>query len=111
LNSESIVNVHNNYASAEQEIKGLVITLKNTLAGRERSLTALVVLVFLTSVAASINLSVKAQNFPEYERYVQYIPKLGGFGELDLRGKAHVSSVFERFLGVDRPKLEHSVPA
>jgi len=47
----------------EQGIEGLVITLKNRLV-------TLVVVVFLISVAASLDFSVDAQNFPEYERYV-----------------------------------------
>jgi hypothetical protein len=40
-----------------------VITLKNRLM-------ALMVLVVLASVSASLNLSAEAQNFPEYQRYV-----------------------------------------
>jgi len=48
---------------------GLVITLKGTLTGRKR-LIALMGLMFLFSLAASLNLSVEAKIFPEYERYV-----------------------------------------
>lgn len=47
----------------EQEIEGSVVTLKNRLM-------AVVVLLFLTSIAVSLNFSADAQNFPEYERYV-----------------------------------------
>lgn len=47
----------------EQQIEGSVITLKNRLI-------ALIVVVFLTSVAASLSFSAKAQSFLEYEKYV-----------------------------------------
>lgn len=47
----------------EQGIEGLVITLKNRLI-------ALVVVVFLTSAAASLSFSAEAQSFLEYEKYV-----------------------------------------
>jgi len=50
----------------EQGIEGLVITLKNRLI-------ALVVVVFLTSVAASLDFSANAQSFLEYERYVHSV--------------------------------------
>ena len=57
----------------EQEIEGSVITLKNRLM-------AVVVLLFLTSIAASLSFSAKAQNFPEYERYVHTYLNSGVLG-------------------------------
>lgn len=54
----------------EQEIKGVVITLKNTIAGRKGILIALAIFASLVLTAANQNLSAKAQSYPEYERYV-----------------------------------------
>jgi len=57
----------------KQGIDGFVITLKNRLV-------ALAVVVFLTLVAASLDFSANAQNFPEYERYVHTYLNSGVLG-------------------------------
>ena len=54
----------------EQEIKGVVITLKNTIAGRKGILIALAIFASLVLTPANQNLSAKPQSYPEYERYV-----------------------------------------
>ncbi|UCE15978.1 MAG: Ig-like domain repeat protein [Candidatus Bathyarchaeota archaeon] len=56
--------------------------MENTLAGRKRRLMALVTLVLAASASTSLNISVKAQNFPEYQKYVHTYLNSQVFGNL-----------------------------
>ncbi len=52
-----------------QKVNSSVINLRNAPAGKKR-LIVLAILVLVTSAVASLNVRVKAEDFPEYQRYV-----------------------------------------